>query len=207
MKKVLLIFLVTLFFTSCKNNSETNFDSLKIKDVSEILKTVILEDSLNVLKNEKEAKMFCEDLIKLDIYIPEKRKNNNPIPPPLPSIFNVISLETLLHYKIENELFFNSNDSLYLLQQNINPPKLKIEKEVVEKINLTTIDKEKNKSKIGKPYKFYEMTIPIFSSDNEKAYLELNYYCGRLCGVGLSIFLIKINGQWKIINKRRTWIS
>ncbi|WP_220485267.1 hypothetical protein, partial [Flavobacterium sp. SOK18b] len=61
--------------------------------------------------------MFCEDLIKLDIYIPEKRKNNNPIPPPPPSFFNVISLETLLHYKIENELFFNSNDSLYLLQQ------------------------------------------------------------------------------------------
>jgi hypothetical protein len=207
MKKILLILLVSLSFTKCKNNSETEFDISKIKDINEIVKTVIIEDSLNVLKNEKESKMFCRELIKLEIYIPEKRKDNEPFPPlPLP-FSNVISIEKLLSFKIENKMFFTSKDSLYLLQQNSNPQKLKIEKKVIEKINLTTKEKEINKKKIGESYNFYEMTTPIFSSDNQKAYLELNHYCGGLCGSGKSIFLKKINGKWKIIDKWGTWIS
>lgn len=207
MKKLLLILLVSLFFTKCKNiNNETELDSSKIKDINEIVKTVVLEDSLNVLKNGKEAEKFCRELIKLNIYIPEKRKDNEPIPLP-PRSFNNISIENLLYYKIENEMFFTSKDSLCLLQQNLNPQKLKIEKEVVERINLTTNEKEMNKKKIGESYNFYEMTIPIFSSDKQKAYVELNHYCGGLCGSGRSIFLKKINGKWKIIDKWTTWIS
>jgi hypothetical protein len=95
MKKILLILLVSLSLTKCKNiNNETKIDSSKIKDINEIVKTVILEDSLNVLKSEKESKMFCEELIKLEIYIPEKSKNNEQIPPPS---FNDISIENLLY--------------------------------------------------------------------------------------------------------------
>jgi hypothetical protein len=206
MKNILLILLVSLSLTKCKNiNNETEIDSSKIKDINEIVKTVILEDSLNVLKSEKESKMFCEELIKLEIYIPEKSKNNEQIPPP-PS-FNYISIENLLYYKIENEMFFTSKDSLFLLQQNMNPKKLKIEKSVVEIINSTTKQKEKIKKEKGESYNFYEMTIPIFSSDKQKAYLELNHYCGGLCGSGKSIYLKKINGKWKVIDKWRTWIS
>jgi len=208
MKKIFLILLVSLSFTNCKKiNNETEFDSSKIKDINEIVKTVILEDSLNVLINGKGTKMFCEELIKLDIYIPERRTDNEPIPPPPPPSFNDISIENLLYSKIENEIFFTSKDSLYLLQQNLNPQTRKIEKEVVEKINSTTKEKELKKKKLGESYNFYEMTIPIFSSDNQKAYLELNHYCGGLCGSGKSIFLKKINGKWKIIDKWRTWIS
>ncbi|MCC9072167.1 hypothetical protein LNQ49_11300 [Flavobacterium sp. F-65] len=208
MKKIFLILLVSLSFTNCKKiKNETKFDSSKIKDINEIVKTVIIEDSLNVLINGKGTKMFCEELIKLDIYIPEKTKDNEPIPPPPPPSFNAISIEDLLCSKIGNEIFFTSRDSLYLLQQNSNPQTLKIEKEVVEKINSTTKEKEINKKKLGESYNFYEMTIPVFSSDNQKAYLELNHYCDGLCGSGKSIFLKKINGKWKIIDKWRTWIS
>jgi len=73
MGKILLILLISLSFTKCKNNSnETEFNSSKIKDINEIVSTVILEDSLRVLKNDNESKMFCEELTKLNIYIPEK---------------------------------------------------------------------------------------------------------------------------------------
>jgi hypothetical protein len=45
------------------------------------------------------------------------------------------------------------------------------------------------------------MTIPLFSLDNQKAYVELGYYCGTLCGYGEAIYLKKINGKWTIVEK------
>ena len=82
-----------------------------------------------------------------------------------------------------------------------------LKESLAEKINQTTKEKEINKKKMGKPFDFYEMTIPIFSLDNQKAYLELNHHCGGLCGGGTSIYLRKINGKWKIVDKRQTWMS
>ena len=208
MKKILLILLVSLSFTKCKNNSnETEFNSSKIKDINEIVRTVILEDSLKVLKNENESKMFCEELTKLNIYIPEKRKENERIPPPPPPSFNSISIENVMSFKIENQMFFTIKDSLGLLQQNLNPEKFKIEEDIVEKINLTTKEKEIKKKKIGESYNFFEMTIPIFSLNSRKAYVQLSNYCGHLCGHGEAIYLEKINGKWKIVQKYRIWIS
>ena len=104
-------------------------------------------------------------------------------------------------------MFFTSKDSLCLLQQNLNPKKLKIDKNFAEKLNLTTKEEELNKRKTDRKYNYFEITMPIFSLDKNKAYLEINHYCGGLCGSGKSIFLKKINGKWKIIDKWRTWIS
>ena len=173
MRRIFVIVFICLLFANCKkNNSE--FDNSEIKEINEIVKIVILEDSLNVLKSESESKMFSVNLIKLNIYIPEKRKENEPIPPLSPS-FNNVSIENLLYYKIENKMFFTTNDSLFLLKQNLKPNKLKIENEIIEKINVTSKKIELKKKKIGKSYNYYEMTIPIFSKDNQKAYLELNH--------------------------------
>ena len=206
MKKIFVIVFVCLLFANCKNY-KSKFDNSEIKDINEIVKIVIIEDSLNVLKSESKSKMFCENLIKLDIYIPEKRKHNEPIPPPLPPSFNNVSIENLLYYKIDNEIFFTSKDSLFLLEQNLKPKELKIENEIIEKINATSKKIEQEKKKIGKSYNYYEMTIPVFSKDNQNAYLELNHYCGYLCGSGKSIYLKKLNGKWRIVDKWRTWIS
>ena len=205
MKEILRIIIICLLFTNCKKN-ESEFDSSEIKNINEIVQSVILEDNLNVLKSKSESKMFCGNLIKLNIYIPEKRKENEPIPP-LSESFNNVSIEKLLYYKIENKMFFTTNDSLFLLKQNLKPNELEIENEIIEKINVTSKKNELEKKKIGKLYNYYEMTIPVFSKDNQKAYLELNHYCGYLCGSGKSIFLKKINGKWKIVDKWRTWIS
>ena len=206
MKRIFIIVFICLLFANCKKNN-SKFENSEIKYINEIVKIVISDDSLNVLKSENETKMFCEDLLKLDIYIPEKRKANEPIPPPPPPSFNDVSIEDLLNNKIENQMFFSSIDSLFLLEQNLKPKKLKIENEIIEKINVTSKNIELEKKKSGKSYNYYEMTIPIFSKDNQKAYLELNHYCGYLCGSGKSIYLKKVNGKWKIVEKWRTWIS
>lgn len=206
MKNILLILLISLLFTKCKNTNEIESDSTKIKDINEIVRTIVLEDSLNVLKKDKESIMLCENLIRLNIIVIDKNKDKNTIVLPR-SYFNQISIDELLNKKIENNLFFNPSDSLFLLNQNINTEKIKINEKNIEKINLTSIEKEIGKRKANQKYSFYQMTIPVFSKDKQKAYLELNHYCGRLCASGKSIYLKKINGKWKIIYKIETWVS
>ena len=190
---------------SCKNSKEkTEFDTSKVKNINEIVETIITQDSLEVLKTGKDSRMLCDELTKLSIYIPEKvNKGLVRIPPS--SSFSNVSIEDLLFYRKSG--FFSTKDSLYLVEQNSNPQKFKIDQILLDKINQTTKEKEINKKESGKSFNFYEMTIPIFSLDNQKAYLELNHYCGGLCGSGESIYLEKIKGKWKIIDKWTTWIS
>jgi hypothetical protein len=202
------ILLSIVFFSifSCKNSeSKTELTSSTIKEINEIIKVIIAEDSLEVFKSANGKKMLCKELIKLNIYIPEKSKNGEiPLPPP-PS-FNDVSITDLLNFD-RKSTFFKPVDSLYLLNQNLNPEKLAIDSKIVGKVNFTTKDKEIGKKKTGKPYDCYEMTIPVFSLNSQVAYVEMNHYCGRLCGNGKSLYLKKINGKWIVIEKWGTWIS
>ena len=62
---------------------------------------------------------------------------------------------------------------------------------------------QKNKRSQGKSYRFYDLTIPIFSSDMNKAYVELTLY-----GSGAqALYLEKINSKWTIIRRIGLWIS
>lgn len=205
MKKIFLLIVFSIFLVNCKSKNEENeLYVSKIKEINEIVKTIIAQDSLNVSKNEKESNMFCVDLVKLNIEIQEKRKDGiKTIPIP----FNSVLLDNLLNRKINGEMFFSKKDSLTLIEQNSNPYKIRIDSEIISKINSTTREKELEKRKKGNLYRFYEMNIPIFSLDKNKAYVELGYHCGSLCGSGKAIYLKKINGKWKIIDIWQTWIS
>jgi len=197
--------LLFLFLLSCKKTeNKSQIEISNTKDINEIVLAIIIEDSLNVTKNATNSKMFCNELIKLNIYIPEKSKDGE-IVPLSPLSRYAVSIEELIHYKKSE--FFKVKDSLHLLKQNSNPQKFKIDKIIFDKINLTTKEIENNKKKTGKPFDFYEMTIPVFSSDNQKAFVQLNHYCNGLCGNGVSLFLEKINGKWKIVDTWETWMS
>lgn len=205
MRNIILSIAIFLFF-SCKNSeNKVELTSFRIKEINNIIKTIIIEDSLEVFGKEKGKKMLCKDLIKLDIYVPEKPKNDEIQIPPPPS-FNNVSITDLIQYDRKSTLF-NSTDSINLLKQNLNPKKLEVDSDIFDKVNFTTKHEEIYKKETGESYDFYEITIPIFSLNGQLAYLEVNYYCGRLCGGGKSIYLKKINGKWKVIEKRTTWIS
>lgn len=208
MKKILLILFICISFTKCKNNDSTDFDSLKIKNISEIIETVISHGNLKVLKNGTDSKMFCDELVKLNIYVSKNNKETMPIRPlPGPAAFRDISIQNLLLVKIDNQLFFSSSDSLFLLQQNRNLKTFKIENRIAEKINSTSIKSEVNKHITGKSFDYYLMTIPVFSQNYNSAYLEINNYCNGMCGGGKSIFIKKINRKWKIIAEWENWSS
>lgn len=204
MRNSLLLFIIIVLL-SCGKQNKTELASSRIQEIHEIIKVIIRDDSLEVLKNGKDRKMLCEELVRLNIYIPEKPKNGE-IPPPPPPWCNCISITDLLNYE-RGVTLFKAVDSLHLLKQNLNQEKLKVDSNSVDKVNFTTKDKEIQKERAEKPHDFYEMTIPVFSLNGQIAYLELNHYCGRLCGSGKSYYLKKTNGKWKIIKEWSNWES
>jgi hypothetical protein len=203
--KNIIIGIVLLMFLGCKEKKEeVRYKDSKIKDINEIVETIIIQDSLNVSKNKlSPVSLFCEDLIKINIHIPESTEKQNIPPIPL----NNVSINDLLNSKIERDFFFSKSDSSYLVSQNLGQKEFKIEQKIIDKINSTTFEKEKVKQENRTKYDFYQMTIPVFSKDMTKAYVELNHFCGGLCGDGKAFFLSKINGKWRIVYKHRTLVS
>ncbi|MFB9079330.1 hypothetical protein ACFFLS_05565 [Flavobacterium procerum] len=204
MKNIILI-LIFLVFSSCEKKEKRDESSiLKSKNINEIVAAVIAQDSLPVSKNNASSRMFCVDLTKINIYIPEKSDNPNLPPPPS---FNGISINQLLKSKVKEEIFFSTADSAFLISQNKEQNEFQIEEEIIKKINSTTSKEEKIKQEKGEKYDFYKITIPVFSKDMTKAYVELNHFCGSLCGEGRVLFLSKINGKWIIVANYQKWIS
>lgn len=204
MKKITLISIIIIAFCSCQNKKEEmNINSEDIKNINEIVDAIIIQDSLNVFSKSKDSTMFCSELRRLNIYIPEKRSDGLTPPPPPQDIY----ITELVNSKAREKSFFSSKDSLYLLKQNSNPERLKIEENLINTLNVTTIKKAQTQRKIVERFRFYDMTIPVMSLDRQKAYVQLGYHCGSLCGNGKAIYLKKINGKWKIIQKWETWIS
>lgn len=204
MKNIILVITLLMLLGCKKQNQEIKLKDSQIRDINQIVEAIIIQDSLYISKRDKKPIAFCTDLVKINIQIPIKNKeklNEPPIP------FNSVSINELLNFNLNKESFFLSTDSTYLISQNPGQKKFRIAQDIVAKINATTIEKITSKGTAEEKYSFYEMTIPIFSRDNTKAYLQLNYNCGALCGNGTEFFLSKINGKWRIINKSKTWIS
>jgi hypothetical protein len=206
MKKTFFLAFMFLIFTNCNTKSkQAEYNTTRDNEINKIVETIIVDDSLNVLKDKEHSKMLSEDLFRLIVFVPEKSTNKD-APPPPPSFSNV-SISDLLNSKIQDNIFFKSIDSTYLLEQNLEEKNLKLNKNLITKINSTTKQIELNRKEKGESFDFYEMSIPIFSYNKQKAYVELNHYCGILCGNGVSIYLKKINGKWKIIQIVECWTS
>lgn len=190
---ILVLFFMTL---SCKKNEEkTNLDSARIENINQIVKAIIVQDSLRILKTDENPIELFENLKKLRIYVPTKKDIEIGVPPPPPTY--ATSINKIINEKINSKLFFSNKDSLSLINQYPQLDSLKINAEILRTVISISTKKARLKTKTGEGYYFCEMTIPLFSKDNNKAYVELAYYCGRLCGGGKSIFLEKIDGHWK----------
>lgn len=149
MKKTFFLAFTFLIFTNCNTKSkQAEYNAIRVKEINKIVETIIVDDSLNVLKDNEHSKMLSEDLFRLTVFVPEKSKNNDVLPPPPPS-FNNVSINELLNNRIEDNIFFKSVDSTYLLEQNLEEKNLKLNKNLIAKINSTTKQIELNKKKRG----------------------------------------------------------
>ena len=177
--------LILLALISCVNKNENlKVDKKEIKSIiSAVIKSEMIED--------KSSKGYVlNKLEKSQIILPQESDT-------IYAHSRTVQIETLKKcLKITNK-----TDSIFVISQNENPTSFFINLKDSELITFFDIEQ------IEKYETFYIITIPILNSAGNLAYVESNYYCGRLCGGGKAIILTKESGIWKIKQKFGTWIS
>lgn len=189
------LFIGGIILFGCNFKAKQNFPIPSKNDINEIIATIITQDSL--LNYNKPLSI---DLQKIKVNTTELPKGA--------FIFNIVNIDAraLIETKSDKTEFFKKSDTTYFVFQNDTISTFKIKIELVSHFKLTNLA-EQNRQwnlRIGKP--FLLLSIPIFSSDQRKAYVTINDICG-MCGGGKAIYLEKIKGHWKIIKKIQTWVS
>lgn len=187
--KLLQILLFSLLLISC---SKSNVE------IDAVISEVIQYDSLRILKND--STIVFRELKKL--HISTYNKNDIGISIIVPVSGRTVYVENLLFMSVNKKMLFTKKDSAYIMRQDKSKTKNLIPK-AFEKRIVTTLDsliyKKQN-------VEYYEIFAPIFSKDKLKAYTEINYRNKRF-GCGFAFLLEKINGKWKVIQTRSTWIT
>lgn len=197
MQKFLTLFFL-LILIGC---SKSEFDiEERNEDINSVIKIIIETESINVLKNNSENNKIAQFLKKVKVVLPNPDKNI--ISPP-----NRDGRELDDVYNSKSERVFSKNDSLYLLSQNINPDSLEISDKLKEKYNYAQLSKILMDRHDGNYYQYYEFEIPMFSKDNKTAYIELNYHSKGYFGKRIAYVLKNENGNWKVVDRRLTWIN
>ena len=204
MKNILLLFVLILL--SC-NNKKKNLirqkESINIIQTiidlkgTEMVKDISTESELPICLNLKKIivnnKCFVETKTNDKIIIvklPEKTFTNE----------GEVCIEKIYKSKPIENIFFLKNDSLNIVNQNETFKTFKIPKSIIRKFK--TIEKTKN---VKVAEKYIQFSIPIFSTDNTKAYIEFDHYSNNDNSYGKSIYLEKRNGKWNIKYVEANW--
>lgn len=219
MKNLTLILLSILFF-SCTDKNKVIYSLPSDKDINEIISEILITDSVHVFKsqimpdsivdradNNKYIYLmkfpFCTDLEKFRVCFPKPSNDSLELTIPMPSGFFGLSYTTILERgNLNNRLHFSKADSAYFAFQSDTLSHFSISGNILKDIYTTTLDKQK-----GKEDTYFSCTIPIFSADKTKAYVELNYRCWGLCSYGRYYILSKVKNRWTIVKKDTHWFS
>ncbi|MDI5899506.1 hypothetical protein [Flavobacterium yafengii] len=205
MKNILLLFLLTLL--SC--NTKKNEDLIRKKETLNIIQTLIKQNGLDMVRDfptQKELPI-CLNLKKVIVNnkcFEETKANDKIIVVKLPekSFTNQgeVCIEKIYKSKPIDNSFFLKKDSHNIVNQNETFKTFIIPKSITQKFKTVELTK---KSKTTE--KYIQFSIPIFSKDNKKAYLEFDKYTDNENSYGNSIYLEKTNGKWKIKYIERHW--
>lgn len=205
MKNILLLIIV--FLVSC--NSEKSQELIRQRESINIIQTLIKEKGLEMVREFRSDNKLsiCLNLKKTIINARcfEDTKANNKLTLvkfPEKSFTNLVEvcIEKVYKSKPINNSFFLKEDSLNIVNQNETLKELKIPISITQ--NFKTVELTEI-LKVTK--KYIQFSIPIFSEDNTKAYLEFDYYSDNERSFGKSIYLEKTNGKWKIKYIERNW--
>ncbi len=204
MKNILLLFI--LVFLSCNDKTE---DLKRQKESIAIIQTLIDNQEMALTKDiyNNEELPICLNLkkIKIDTKCFAKTKVTNKVEiikfneRSFISIGNVC-IEKIYRSNPINDSFFLKSDSLNIAQQNETFKTYTIPKYITKTFKTVELSK---KLKIIE--KYVQFSIPIFSNNYNKAYIEFDKHTNNQNSYGNSIYLEKINGKWKIKYIENNW--
>ena len=200
-KLFLIIFLFVL--SSCGDNSPRQvFLPPDKKDINEIVAAVINRDSLVFTKKpatDPNPIPLLVDLRKIRVILTDTADV------PQPMDLTTVSIFDLFNSLVNNQRFFSRTDSSYFLFQNDSVKTYTIDKIIAEKLAYTTtLVEQQQKHESNKSTSYYDLTIPIFSADNKRAYIVWTTNCLG-CGGATAFYLEKINGEWTIVGFQILW--
>ncbi|MBD3584034.1 hypothetical protein [Flavobacterium selenitireducens] len=183
MKKIILISLITI--ASCSKKDSTDFNLPNPDDINQVVSVISKEYSLPFLKTviRKNRRPFSKELRKIYISFTPKQGNL-----PFPRFADSIYAQTLLSYNMSQDKTLTKRDSSYFKFQNESVKNFTINKELQDEFIIA-----KN---LELP--FYDMTIPIFSPDNNKAFVIVKVNNTGIEDPSYEVILNKEKGKWCI---------
>ena len=193
---------------------------------SESQKTTKDSDNFNITLNQDETSQIFKTLIEyrsitpdsiinsklLPFLVHEKEytEDGTSVPSPPPSLNGTyIDGEYLIHFLnsdqfirepgFENKVFFSKKADLIHLKRQIENSK-KWAKETNLKDYYSAYNYDRNEKE---GYHFY---TPLFNKDSTEVYIQVDFYEG-VYGDGTGYFLIKENGNWKIVGSTGIWMT
>ena len=198
MSKTLLTIFISLLIGCSDNNAKQAFPTVARSEINRIVETVIQQDSLPFHNTSGTAIIPLSTRLR-KIYVTAQYTMPD-IPPPVNR--QKIPAYKLLNSLVKGERFFNWSDTAYFYFQNNLADTLILGKALTRGIATTelvatnsTVDKRPN-------IRYYDLTIPILSKNQTRAYVELTNNCVD-CGGATAFYLEKISGMWTVVGWER----
>lgn len=202
MTKTLLTILISLLIGCSDDKSKQAFPTVDRSEINQILEAVIRQDSLPFYKTSDTP--FIPLSTKLRKIYVTAQDTMPDIPPPVDQ--QKIPVYKLLNSLVRDERFFNWSDTAYFYFQNNLADTFTLGKALTERIATTELASTNSTVDVRTSIRYYDLTIPILSQNQTRAYIELTNNCAD-CGGATAFYLEKINGKWTVVGWNRLWMN
>jgi hypothetical protein len=202
-----LLFVFTIFLFGC-HEPKKNYPIPSKKDINEIVKAIITQQSCVELFEwpglgiSKPGDPHYNALDNLALLTDLKKVT---VMDMLTSDTRTVNIRDMLNPK--DPLHFKKADSLYILSQFYLLKHFEVDRTTLKNVRFISNNELKAERFGGKRTPYYDISIPIFSLDQQQAYVQLNRYVRLNGAMGYMFILRKIKGQWKIVREKYTWMS
>lgn len=187
-------------------------------EIAAVIKAVLETDSLPMMKYFNQGRwkydsthlsvIFDPDAVIITELYNIKAVNPPSVTESVPiKVEGEIDINDLLAFEYRGQTLFNSTDSLFILFQSDTLIEHSVSSVLFNQYRFVIKNKQQEDWAKGNKYPYFEISIPIFSDDLSKAYIEVNHHCYGLCGSGMFLFLERQNDKWEIVACQERWIS
>ncbi|MFK8004981.1 MAG: hypothetical protein AB8H03_01360 [Saprospiraceae bacterium] len=188
-KHISFCFLILL--SGCFEEQNIYDQSDNLNDIENLIVQIIQLDSIE--NNYPDYKIIPV----LRKYVPREKQDKFQPGPPLSAHYLFPDLAK--EFSDLKDTKFSSDENIYIKKQEEDSKSIELSDQI--------FGKRKSKSNFKSDGTYLTFSIPIFNKSRNLAWIKMELVCGELCGEGRTLILQKINGKWKIINKRSDWVS